>query len=94
MRVALLLGLPGLALSPAAPARAQCRCHLSIKPKCADPAAQHDPRIGAPLGLTDDEKAEVAAFLQTLRAPSTMVRGPTGPLRDDAVARLRATPPR
>jgi len=58
----------------------------------ADP--NHDPRVGQPLGLTEQEKADLAAFLQTLRAPSTIVRGPTGPLCDDAaVARLRAALP-
>ena len=55
----------------------------------------HDLRVGTPLRLTDQEKSDLAAFLQTLRAPSTVVRGPTGSLCDDAaVARLRARLPR
>lgn len=59
----------------------------------ADP--NHDVRVGTPLGLTDAEKEALAAFLQSLRAPSTVVRGPNGPLCDDAaVARLRAGLPR
>ena len=58
----------------------------------ADP--NHDPLVGTPLGLTAAEKADLFAFLQTLRARPTSVRGPTGPLCDDAaVAALRAQMP-
>jgi cytochrome c peroxidase len=61
----------------------------------ADEDPNHDPRLGPPLGLTGDERSDLAAFLQTLRAPSTVVRGPTGTLCDDAdVVRLRAALPR
>jgi hypothetical protein len=56
----------------------------------------HDPRVGAPLGLTADEKFQIYAFLKTLRGPPVVVaRGPTGKLcDDDAVAALRAQLPR
>jgi cytochrome c peroxidase len=50
----------------------------------------HDPLVGAPLGLTADEKFQVYAFMKTLRSPPVVVRGPTGKLCDDAaVAALR-----
>jgi len=55
----------------------------------------HDPAVGTPLGLTDQEKADLMAFFQTLRAPATILRGPTGPLCNDAaVAAFRAQLPR
>ena len=58
----------------------------------ADP--NHDPMVGAPLGLTAQEKYDLYAFLKTLRSPPTVVRGPTGRLCDDAaVAALRAALP-
>ncbi len=54
----------------------------------------HDAAVGPPLGLTDQEKADLLAFFHTLRAPSTILRGPTGPLCNDAaVAALRAQLP-
>ena len=59
----------------------------------ADP--NHDPRVGRPLGLTADEKEELMAFLRALRGPSTVVRGSTGPLCNDAaLAAFRARLPR
>jgi cytochrome c peroxidase len=59
----------------------------------ADP--NHDPLVGIPLGLTEEEKADIAAFLQTLRSPSIVLRGPTGDLCTDAdVAALRAKLPK
>ena len=55
----------------------------------------HDPRMGTPLGLTQAEKADLAAFLQTLKSPSVVLRGPTGQLCTDAdVAELRRALPR
>lgn len=55
----------------------------------ADP--NHDPLVGTPLGLTEAEKADISAFLHTLRSPSIILRGPTGDLCNDAdVATLRA----
>jgi cytochrome c peroxidase len=55
----------------------------------------HDPLVGAPLGLTPDEKFQIYAFLKTLRGPPVVVRGPTGKLCDDgAVAALRAQLPK
>lgn len=58
----------------------------------ADP--NHDPLVGTPLNLSAQEKADLFEFLQTLRARPTIVRGPTGPLCDDAaVAALRAQLP-
>ena len=55
----------------------------------------HDPAVGAPLGLTDDEKFQIYAFIRTLRGPMAVVRGPTGKLCDDAaVQRLRDKLPR
>ena len=51
----------------------------------------HDPVVGTPLGLTDGEKADISAFLHTLRSPSIVLRSPTGDLCTDAdVAALRA----
>ena len=59
----------------------------------ADP--NHDPAVGTPLGLSDQDKADLYAFLKTLRGPPTVARGPTGRLCDDAaVAALRAQLPR
>jgi cytochrome c peroxidase len=59
----------------------------------ADP--NHDSRLGTPLGLTDRDKADIAAFLQTLKGPSVVLRGPTGQLCNDAdVAELRRHLPR
>jgi cytochrome c peroxidase len=59
----------------------------------ADP--NHDPSVGTPLGLTPAEKADIAAFLQTLKSPSVVLRGPTGQLCNDAdVAKLRRSLPR
>jgi cytochrome c peroxidase len=58
----------------------------------ADP--NHDPIVGAPLGLTAGEKYDLYAFLKTLRSPPTIVRGPTGRLCDEpALAALRAALP-
>jgi cytochrome c peroxidase len=58
----------------------------------ADP--NHDPLVGTPLGLTEAEKADLYAFLQTLRSEPTVARGPHGPLCNDAaVAVLRAQLP-
>ena len=58
----------------------------------ADP--DHDPLVGTPLGLTAQEKSDLFEFLRTLRSRPKVVRGPTGPLCDDAaVARLRARLP-
>lgn len=55
----------------------------------------HDPLVGTPLGLTEDEKADLSAFLHTLRSPSIVLRGPTGDLCTDAdVAALRARLPK
>ena len=55
----------------------------------------HDPRVGTPLGLTAGEKADIAAFLQTLKSPSVVLRAPTGQLCNDAdVAELRRQLPR
>jgi cytochrome c peroxidase len=54
----------------------------------ADP--NHDPRVGRPLGLTMRDKTDLAAFLQTLKSPSVVLRAPTGQLCTDAdVAELR-----
>jgi cytochrome c peroxidase len=59
----------------------------------ADP--NHDPMVGAPLGLTAEEKWQLYAFLKTLRGPTRMARGPTGRLCSEAaVATLRAGLPR
>jgi cytochrome c peroxidase len=59
----------------------------------ADP--NHDQRVGTPLGLTMRDKADLAAFLQTLKSPSVVLRGPTGQLCSDAdVAELRRRLPR
>jgi cytochrome c peroxidase len=58
----------------------------------ADP--NHDSLVGKPLDLTSSEKADLYAFMQSLRSPSTVARGPTGPLCSDAeVAELRARLP-
>lgn len=55
----------------------------------------HDPLVGTPLGLGEQEKADLYAFLKTLRAAPTVARGPTGKLCDDAaIARLRAQLPK
>jgi cytochrome c peroxidase len=55
----------------------------------------HDARVGTPLGLTAAEKADLAAFLQTLRGPAVVLRGPDGPLCGDAeVAAFRRKLPR
>jgi cytochrome c peroxidase len=59
----------------------------------ADP--NHDPLVGVPLGLSDEEKFQLYAFLRTLRSPMAVVRGPTGKLCDDAaVQKLRDALPR
>ena len=55
----------------------------------------HDPAVGAQLGLSDQDKADLLAFFQTLRGPATILRAPTGPLCNDAaVAAFRTTLPR
>ena len=54
----------------------------------------HDPIVGQPLGLTDQEKFQLYQFMKTLWSPPVVVRGPTGKVCDDAaVAALRANLP-
>ena len=66
--------------------------HLD-KGAAADP--NHDPLMGTPLGLTPAEKSDLAAFLQTLKGPSVILRGPNGQLCNDGdIAELRRNLPR
>ncbi len=66
--------------------------HLNLH---TDLDPNHDPLVGAPLGLTDDEQFQLYAFMKTLRSPPVVARGPTGKLCDDAaIAALRAQLPR